>query len=158
MSRKPVHRIRVRVRKTTPVWTLDVDESGYDNHVGKNPGPQLISWELQDKDSGYRFVEMEHDPPGFSWFEPTSKYGEIFSDPKICDDCGNMTMDDWHKNNASNGEYIYTIRVWINDDEWIQTSLVSSAIQVQNSPRVDDDYDPCATRKLVTTNPRIKNT
>lgn len=158
MSRMPVHRIRVKVRKTDGKWALDVDESGNDNSIGKHPNPQLISWELQDKENNYRFVEMSHDPPGFSWFEPTSKNEEFFSKPELCKDCGNLTMDDWHQNNASRGDYIYTLRVWISDSEWIETQLTDPVIREKASPGIGDTYDPCALRFLVTTNPRIKNT
>ena len=155
MALAPKHTIKVRVVKKPGGWELDVDQKFNDHHVRKAVDPQLISWEILDSGSNnYRFVEMSHRPPGFSWMDPASPPEGIFSQPQVCPDCGHLTLTDLHDDNASIGDFIYRLRVWVGD-EIIETAYDPGAKEIEPC---DEQLDPCKLRFMVTTNPRIKNT
>jgi hypothetical protein len=149
------HVIKVRVVRKPGGWELDVDQKFNDHHIPHGVDPQLISWQILDAGNhNYRFVEMTHNPPGFSWKEPASPSPDIFSTPQVCPDCGHLTMTDLNDGNSSMGEFIYQLRVWVGD-EIVATAYVPGVLETDPFA---DVTDPAQKRFIVTTNPRIKNT
>lgn len=103
---------------------LNVEDNSGQNEVSQSPNPQTIRWVLNGNAAQGAFLPMDQDPPGFRWCtspSPQQPNGP-FSAPLVGAGGNSLTITDDHSSAASNGTWIYQIRVLLGGVVYMTTS------------------------------------
>ena len=95
--------LKVSLIQALSGWCVFVDESGYANHVKRNPKPQTITWKLSGNAYKGTFV-------AFAWLDkpkPPSPFGPAQPTPKK----KHLKMSDLNDSADTKGTWRYTLTI-----------------------------------------------
>lgn len=140
--------ITVSLGKHQGYDVLIVDDKNGANDRGKKEGKQKIRWRLDSSLKGAAFVELDVEEPGFEWLSWPPPKQDIFYDTEI-HKSGDLTIDDLHETEASDGLWIYKLRVRASNGDVYQTTIGPETIPPKPG-------EPCV-QMLLASNPIIIN-
>src|SRR5690348_15402144 len=94
------HLLRVTLDKSTRPWTVDIDQNGNANHIGRSAQPQTIVWALEGDAAGGQLLPL-------SWIQ-TPPDG-IFGPAEVAPNGQRMQMSDLNDEPASSGDWVYRL-------------------------------------------------
>lgn len=107
----PTNNINVTLDTSTGTNRLSVTDNGGQNQVGANAAATTITWHLTGQLAQATFVAMSDPNPGFSWVQPGGPLTRYFDTPTVGANGNSLSVVDNHLSSASNGTWIYTLRV-----------------------------------------------
>lgn len=121
------HVLGVSLDKSTTPWSVDIDQQGHANQVGRSPQPQTLAWELTGNAAGGDLQPLQ-------WVEPPPN--GIFGPPELADNGQRMTITDLNNGPETSGSWVYMLSLILDGEEYSTLSTVPTG---------------------TTTNPSIKN-
>jgi hypothetical protein len=103
------HVLGVSLDKSTTPWSVDIDQHGNANHVGRSPQPQTLVWELTGNAAGGDLQPLE-------WIEAPPE--GIFGPPELAANGQRMTLTDLNDGPASSGTWIYRLSLTLDGQEY----------------------------------------
>ena|SRR5690242_12030738 len=121
------HVLGVSLDKSTTPWSVDIDQRGNANQVGRSPQPQTLAWELTGNAAGGDLLPLQ-------WIDQPP--AGVFGPPELAANGQRMTMTDLNDGTDSSGSWIYMLSLTLDGEEYSTLSTVPTG---------------------TTTNPSIKN-
>ena len=149
------HDILVSLDTSVTPHVLHVHDTDGSNSVPRKPGVQEIRWKLDDTLKHGTFVPMAECRPGFEWLSSPPPSSAIFGEPKIESGGNALSITDRHDSDASNGTWIYKLRVKL--DDVIYETVLEVQSPMPPPPDKEDCEDGAYAMLMVKDNPVIIN-
>lgn len=101
--------------------------------IGKHTRPQTISWNLSGNLAQGQFVPMDAAEPGFEWESDPPPAAGIFGTPQVGANGNSLDLVDNHSSSASDGTWIYRLRVSLGDVVYSTTASTGPS-NISNNP------------------------
>ncbi|MCX7512878.1 hypothetical protein [Frateuria sp. STR12] len=103
------HVLSVTLDKSATPWSVDIDQHGNANQVGRNPQRQTLVWQLTGNAASGELLPLQ-------WVE-TPREG-IFGPPEVTANGQRMTMTDLNKGQDSTGTWIYMLSLTLDGQQY----------------------------------------
>ncbi len=101
--------LKVTLDKNTTPWSVDVDQHGKDNEVGKGTNAQTITWQLSGNAASGSILDPTGNPKGFEWV--SAPPDGIFGGPTRSPNGNQLTLSDLNTSAGTAGTWTYILRI-----------------------------------------------
>ncbi|SEJ05674.1 hypothetical protein [Frateuria terrea] len=102
--------LHVSLDESTDPWSVQVDQQGNANHVGRSPDPQTITWQLTGNAASGSIIS-------FQWIATPPPEG-IFGSPAISGNGNQLTLSDTNNSASTAGTWTYQLTVEVDGNDY----------------------------------------